>query len=58
MTKVGHMYDCRTGDACCSWEFFKTSKFVVLMFQDEAANQEKMKNAIANDVNILSSALK
>jgi hypothetical protein len=45
----------------------KTSKFkvdvceahalnVVLMFQNKAADQEKVKDAVANDVNLLSSA--
>jgi hypothetical protein len=29
---------------------------VVLMFQNKAADQEKVKDAIANDINLLSSA--
>jgi len=52
-------------NACCNWEFLKNLKVdvceahvpnVVLMFQNKASDQEKVKDAIANNVNIFYSA--
>jgi hypothetical protein len=66
MTGVGHIYECRTRRemhvTTGSPQNFKVDVCeahalnVVLMFQNKAADQEKVKDAIANDVNLLSNA--
>jgi hypothetical protein len=65
MTRVGHIYECRTGRdmhvATGSPQNFKVDVCevhalnVVLMFQNKAADQEKVKDVV-NDITLLSSA--
>jgi hypothetical protein len=65
MTRVGHIYEYRSRRemhvAIGSPQNFKVDVCeanalnVVLTFQNKAADQEKVKDAIANDVNLLSS---
>jgi hypothetical protein len=66
MIGVGHIYECRTRRemhvATKSPQNFKVDVCeahalnVVLMFQNKATDQEKMKDVVANNVNLLSSA--